>query len=67
MSVLWGGMHQVTTTFPGDQRGFFRRLVPPTPLSRRLATQSMLFATGESTFMTGSAVFLTLVVGMSAG
>jgi len=57
----------VTTTLSGDRRGFFRRLIPPTPLSRRLATQSMLFATGESTFMTGSAVFLTLVVGMSAG
>jgi MFS family permease len=57
----------VSTTLPGDQRGFLGRLIPPTPLSRRLAMQSMLFATGESTFMTGSAVFLTQVVGMSAG
>jgi MFS family permease len=35
-------------------------------MSRRLATQSLLFSTGEGTFMTGSAVFLTQVVGMSA-
>jgi len=42
------------------------RLIPPTPLSRRLATQSLLFATGEGTFMTGSAVFFTQVVGLRA-
>lgn len=42
------------------------RLIPPTPLSRRLALQSMLFSSGEGTFNTGSAVFLTKVVGMSA-
>jgi MFS family permease len=35
-------------------------------MSRRLATQSVLFSTGEGTFNTGSAVFLTQVVGMSA-
>jgi MFS family permease len=46
--------------------GFLRRLIPPTPMSRRLATQSMLFSTGEGAFNTGSAVFLTQVVGMSA-
>lgn len=44
-----------------------RRLIPPTPLSRRLAVQSMLFSTGDGAFTTGSAVFLTQVVGMSAG
>ena len=43
-----------------------RRLVPPTPLSRRLATQSLLFATAEGTFLTGSAVFFTEVVGLRA-
>jgi MFS family permease len=43
-----------------------RRLVPPTPLSRRLATQSLLFATAEGTFLTGSAVFFTQVVGLRA-
>ena len=66
MSVPWGGMRRVTTTLPGDRRGFFARLIPPTPLSRRLATQSMLFSTGAGAFNTGSAVFLTQVVGMTA-
>ena len=56
----------MTTTLPGEQRGFFHRLIPPTPMSRRLSVQSLLFSTGEGTFMTGSAVFLTQVVGMSA-
>ncbi len=56
----------MTTTFSGDRRGFFHRLIPPTPMSKRLSTQSLLFSTGEGTFLTGSAVFLTQVVGMSA-
>jgi MFS family permease len=56
----------MTTTDPGSRPGFLRRLIPPTPMSRRLATQSMLFSTGEGAFNTGSAVFLTQVVGMSA-
>jgi MFS family permease len=43
-----------------------RRLVPPTSLSRRLAVQSLLFATAEGTFLTGSAVFFTQVVGLRA-
>ncbi|MFT4289187.1 MFS transporter [Nocardioides sp.] len=43
-----------------------KRLVPPTPLSRRLATQSILFAAGDGAFNTASAVFLIHVVGMSA-
>ncbi|MEP9384943.1 MFS transporter [Nocardioides cheoyonin] len=46
--------------------GAVRRLIPPTPLSRRLAAQSLMFATAEGTFMTGSAVFFTQVVGLSA-
>src|SRR4029078_7004208 len=41
-----------------------RRLVPPTPLSRRLAMQSLLFATAQGTFLTGSAVFFIQVVGL---
>src|SRR3954451_20376161 len=45
---------------------WLRRLIPPTPLSRRLATQSLLFATAEGTFLTGSAVFFTQVVGLRA-
>jgi MFS family permease len=56
----------MTTTVSGERSGFLRRLIPPTPLSRRLAMQSMLFSTGEGAFNTGSAVFLTQVVGMSA-
>ncbi|NYI99535.1 putative MFS family arabinose efflux permease [Nocardioides thalensis] len=55
----------MSTTTSGDQRGFLRRLIPPTPMSKRLATNSLLFSTGEGTWMTGSAVFLTQVVGMS--
>ena len=39
---------------------------PPSPLAGRLATQSLLFALGEGTFMAGSAVFFTQVVGLSA-
>ena len=35
-----------------------RRLIPPTPLSRKLATQSLLFATGSGAFLTGSAFAL---------
>lgn len=56
----------MSTIAPGVRQGFFRRLIPPTPMSRRLATQSLLFSTGEGAFNTGSAVFLTQVVGMSA-
>ncbi|MFT4085234.1 MAG: MFS transporter [Nocardioides sp.] len=51
---------------PGRLGSSLRRLIPPTPLSRRLATQSLLFATAEGTFMTGSAVFFTQVVGLRA-
>jgi MFS family permease len=43
-----------------------RRVRPPSPLAGRLATQSLLFALGEGTFMTGSAVFFTQIVGLSA-
>jgi MFS family permease len=46
--------------------GPLRRLLPPTQLSRRLSTQSLLFATGQGTFLTGSAVFFTQVVGLHA-
>jgi MFS family permease len=43
-----------------------RRARPPSPLAGRLAAQSLLFALGEGTFMTGSAVFFTKIVGLSA-
>ena len=42
------------------------RFLPDTPLARRLAVQSVLFKTAEGTFNTGSAVFFTQVVGLSA-
>ncbi len=47
--------------------GRFDRFLPPTPLARRLSVQSVLFAVGEGTFITGSAVFFTQIVGLSAG
>ena len=43
-----------------------REARPPSPLAGRLAVQSLLFALGEGTFMTGSAVFFTQIVGLSA-
>ena len=43
-----------------------RRARPPSPLAGRLAVQSLLFAAGEGTFLTGSAVFFTKIVGLSA-
>jgi MFS family permease len=42
------------------------RFLPPTPLARRLSMQSILFAFGEGAFLTGSAVFFTQIVGLSA-
>jgi MFS family permease len=43
-----------------------RQLRPPSPLAGRLGIQSLLFALGEGTFMTGSAVFFTQIVGLTA-
>lgn len=42
------------------------RLLPPSPLTRRLSAQSILFAIGEGLFLTGNAVFFTHIVGLSA-
>ncbi|MCW2796792.1 MFS transporter [Nocardioides sp.] len=44
----------------------FDRFLPPTPLARKLSLQSVLFAIGEGVFLTGSAVFFTQIVGLSA-
>jgi MFS family permease len=44
---------------------FLRYARPPSPLAGRLSVQSLLFALGEGTFMTGSAVFFTQIVGLS--
>lgn len=48
---------------------FFARAVAlagPTPLVRRLSAQSVLSAVGDGVFLTGSAVFFTQIVGLSA-
>jgi len=42
------------------------RIAGPTPLVRRLSSQSVLSATGDGVFLTGSAVFFTQIVGLSA-
>jgi MFS family permease len=42
------------------------RLIGPTPLVRRLSAQSVLSAFGDGVFLTGSAVFFTQIVGLSA-
>ena len=56
-----------TTSTQTDLRpGWWRRQLPPTPLARRLSAQSILFAVGEGTFLTGSAVFFTQIVGLTA-
>ena len=47
--------------------GRLDRFLPPSPLARRLSAQSVLYAIGEGTFITGSAVFFTQIVGLSAG
>ncbi len=38
---------------------------PPTPLAGRLSVQSVLYAVGDGTFYTASAVFFTTVVGLT--
>lgn len=43
-----------------------RQVRPPSPLAGRLSVQSLLFAVGQGTFMTGSAVFFTQIVGLTA-
>jgi MFS family permease len=42
------------------------RMIGPTPLVRSLAGQSVISAFGEGAFLTGSAVFFTVIVGLSA-
>ena len=42
------------------------RFLPDTPLARRLSLQSILYATGQGAFLTGSAVFFTQIVGLEA-
>src|SRR4026207_1840733 len=54
------------STDTAAQRRWIDKAKPPSPLAGRLATQSLLFALGQGTFMTGSAVFFTQIVGLSA-
>jgi len=49
----------------GDIRGLARKVLPPPGLPRALALQSVIFAVGSGTYMTGSVVFFTLYVGLS--
>lgn len=46
--------------------GSVLRLAGPTPLVRRLSAQSVLSAFGDGVFLTGSAVYFTQIVGLSA-
>jgi MFS family permease len=55
-----------TTTSTGRRPGRLERFLPPTPLARALSGQSILYAVGEGVFLTGSAVFFTQIVGLSA-
>ena len=45
---------------------WIERFMPPSPLARRLSSQSILFAIGQGAFLTGSAVFFTHIVGLTA-
>jgi MFS family permease len=55
-------MDQTRTT----TKSWWQRQLPPSPLARSLSIQSILYAVGEGTFITGSAVFFTQIVGLSA-
>ena len=55
----------MTTTDPALRPRLIDKAKPPSVLAGRLSTQSLLFALGEGTFMTGSAVFFTQVVGLT--
>ena len=56
----------MTTTHTAPRTRWLDKAKPPSPLAGRLATQSLLFALGEGTFMAGSAVFFTRIVGLTA-
>ena len=44
---------------------WWRRILPPTTLERDLALQAVLSAFGTGSFLTGTAVFFTQVVGLT--
>jgi MFS family permease len=56
-------MPSLTALLSGPVRG----LVPPTPMSRRLAVQSLLRSSGQGAFNTVSALFLLRVIGIAPG
>jgi len=56
----------MTTTDTAARQRWLDKAKPPSHLAGRLATQSLLFALGEGTFMAGSAVFFTQIVGLTA-
>lgn len=56
----------MTPTDTAARQRWLDKAKPPSPLAGRLATQSLLFALGEGTFMAGSAVFFTQIVGLTA-
>lgn len=55
----------MTDTDTAPRSRWIDKAKPPSHLAGRLATQSLLFALGEGTFMAGSAVFFTQVVGLT--
>ena len=57
---------EVMDQTPTTTKSWWQRQLPPSPLARSLSIQSILFAVGEGTFLTGSAVFFTQIVGLSA-
>lgn len=48
-----------------EAQGWWRRILPPTTLERDLVAQSVLSAFATGTFLTGTAVFFTQVVGLT--
>ena len=45
--------------------GWLRRILPPTPLERGLALQCVLSAFATGSFLTGTAVYFTQIVGLT--
>jgi MFS family permease len=72
VSIGPAGGNGATTVVPGLDNSLvileavLRHARPPSPLAGRLSAQSLLFALGEGAFLTGSAVFFTQIVGLTA-